>query len=85
VSSYVPVNEPSDRLAALLSLVWKHAPRVKSDSMRYHAVEVAQAAIMGLITTWRGEEWGHDWLITTKGLKLLTGKMQMAPRVQRKK
>ena len=72
MSQYTETATGKNRMLRFLDVVWRTSPRVKSDAARFYAFEVAQAAALGLITTWRGDEWGVCWHITTKGLKLLT-------------
>lgn len=60
-----------DRLRALLHVVRRKAPRVRSDAARFYVEEVAQAACRGLITTRQGSEWGSQWLVTAAGMRMI--------------
>ena len=59
-------------LTELLRTVWISPPYVKGNYARQHALEVAAAASLGLITTEVSTgSFGGQWLITKEGLEAL--------------
>lgn len=60
-----------DKILAVLFHLRKHPKMIQSNYVRDNAQEVAMLASTGMITTFTGDTFGKQWLVTAAGINSL--------------